>query len=593
MNWPLKADLFPENNPPPADGRQLPPVDVKPLAVPAKVWHHGLLCLAGGLIIMLVLSYDISFFKQNFLSAVEFFTSFPFLFFCLAGVGLASKQLSNRWYEFSVFVLAAAYLLILYGGYLLLLHMSGDSICQVAYWNILSRPHLTGSIGVAFTKPGQVLLLGLLYQLSLIGGHIVFKIGLCLVMAACVWAMVGVATEVGGRAAGILAFFLSLWAFQEDFVFSESTIYAITALFAGLRFYFYHPRLKGLGRFLLVLSLQFRIEAVAVLGVIWLLALIRKDWRELLIFSGWALISLLLFVGVIMQIQGSISRLNSGVAVGYVAPVMGNGLGGPALSNNKIQYIAGIVQQEFASTYYIRWLFVLAVLGIAGAFCFDRKPYLTVFASMIIITANVFLLGGTFNLQRYCGLIYAFSCSLGAAALVRYAKFVLQKRTAMRVAAVAGGVLVLIAIFDFSRLNSYRQLDPASTSLFYANAMSLVEDGGIPAASRLMSEDDILSHIVVMTPDRYQSLTSLQYFNVASEAERREILARTDYIWLDLHGFPYYYLFHLPVPEWRMDPFRLMVHSILAEGNRTKSLYGYQFVPVDLDANRLILQVRR
>ncbi len=457
--------------------------------MPSSLLQYSQLALAVGLILLLLFSYDLPFLQRNLSSAIEFFTSVHFLFFCLAGAGLASKRLSDRWYEFSVFILAAVYLFILYGGYLLLLHMSGDSICQVAYWNILSRPHLTGSIGVAFAKPGQVLLLGLLYQLSLLGGHIVFKLGLCLVMAVCVWSLVGVATEVGGRAAGILAFFLSLWAFQEDFVFSESTIYAISALFTGLRLYYYHPRRKGLGRFLLVLTLQFRIEAVAVLGVIWLLALSRKDWRELSIFSGWALLSLLLFVGLIMQIQGSFSRLNSGAAVGYVGPVMGNGQADPALSNGKLQYLAGIVQQEFAGAYHLRFLFMLAILGIAGAFCFDCRPYLMVFASMIIITVNVFLLGGTFNLQRYCDLIYAFSCSIGAAALVRYAKVIVQKRTALRIGGVAVAVIMLMALFDFSRLNSYRHLDPASTSLFFANTMALLEDGQIPASSRVMTED--------------------------------------------------------------------------------------------------------
>ena len=587
----MKLNVFSGKNSRTPGCHPLFPFDSGPLALPAKVWHYGLLSFAAGLILLLLFSYDLPFLTQNLSGATEFFPSFPFLFFCLSGIGLASGRLSNRWYECSVFILAAVYLFVLYGDYLLLLHMSGDSICQVAYWNILFRPHLLGSIGVAFAKPGQVVLLGLLYQMSLIGGHLVFKLGLCLIMAACVWSLVGVATDFGGRLAGILAFFLSLWAFQEEFVFSESTIYAITALFTGLRLYYYHPRLKGLGRCLLVLTLQFRIEAVAVLGVIWLMTLFKKDWRELITFSAWALISLLVFVGIILQIQGSLSRLNSGAAVGYVGPVLGNGAGDPAFSNNKIDYIAGIIRTEFSGTYYIRFLFILAILGIAGACCFNRKLYLTVFASMIIITVNVFLLNGTFNLVRYCDLIYAFSCSIGAAALVRYGHYALQRRTPLRLGVLALGGFVLLAAFDFSRLNTYKHLDPANTSVFLASAMALMEDEKIPFSARLLTEDDLLSHIVVVAPDRYQSLASLQYFNVASDAERQKILAKTDYIWLDLHGFPYFYLFHLALPEWGADPFRLMIRKILAEGNQPRSLYGFQFIPLDLDANRLLLKV--
>jgi len=588
----LKLNLFSGNNLQTGGFRRLFPFEAGTPALPAKAWHHGLLFLAAGPILLLLFSYDLPFLGRNFSSATDFFSSFHCLFFCLAGIGLASGRLSNRWYEFSVVILATVYLYVLYGDYLLLLHMGGDSICQVAYWNILFRPPLIGSIGVAFAKPGQVVLLGLLYQMSLIGGHIVFKLGLCLVMAACVWSLVGVATDFGGRLAGIFAFFLSLWAFQGEFIFSESTIYAITTLFAGLRFYYYHPRLKGLGRLLLVLTLQFRIEAVAILGVIWLLTLFKKDWRELLTFSAWALISLLVFVGIIMQIQGSLRRLNSGAAVGYVKPVTSNGLGDPSFDNNKIKYISDVMQEEFSGTYNIRLLFILAVAGIAGACCFKRKRYLTVFASMIIITANVFLLNGTFNLERYCDLIYAFSCSIGVAALVRYGQFILQKRNAVRLGALALVVVVLMAAFDFSRLETYKHLDPAYTSPMISTAMTLLEDENIPLSTRrLMTEDDLLAHIMVIAPDRFQSLASLQNFNVANEAQREKILAETDYIWIDLHKFAYYYLYHLALPEWKADPFRRMVESILMEGNQPRSLYGFQFIPVDLDANRLLLKV--
>ncbi|MDP2104533.1 MAG: hypothetical protein Q8J76_00960, partial [Desulfobulbaceae bacterium] len=436
-------------------------------------WHRGALAVTVSLVLLLVFSYDLPFFKANAVSAAEFFLSAHFLFFCGTAACLSVRRISGRWYEFCVFILAALYLFLFYGNYLLLVHMSGDSVCQVAYWNILFRPHLTGSVGVAFAKPGQVILLGLVNQLSLVGGHVVFKIGLCLVMAACVWSLVAVATELGGRVAGILAFFLSLWAFETDFVFSGSAIYAIATVFAGLRLYYYHPRWKLLGLVLLALALQFRIEAVAVVAVVWLVHLVRREWRDLVIVAVWTAVSLLIFVGIILKIQGSFDRLNSGAAVGYVGPVLSNGQSNVAITGDPLRYIGEIIKEDFSRNYYLRFLLMISLVGIAGAFTFARRCYLSVMSSLFIVIANVFLLGGTFNLERYCDLVYAFGCSVGAGSVVRYADLAVRRGKILAAVAVVVSLVMLTAVFDFSRLNSYRGLDPASTSEAFVSSMAI------------------------------------------------------------------------------------------------------------------------
>jgi len=557
------------------------------------VWQRGALAVLMGLAVLLILSYDLPFFNNNAASAAKFFFSAHFLFFCAAAICLSLPWISGRWYELAVFVLAACYLFLFYGDYLLLVHMSGDSVCQVAYWNILFHPLLTGSLGVAFAKPGQVIFLGLLHQLSLLGGHIIFKVGLCLVMAACVWSLAAVATELGGRAAGIMAFFLSLWAFQGDFVLSGSAIYAITTVFAGLRFYFYHPRWRWAGRLLLVLAIQFRIEAIAVLAVMWLLLLVRRDWRELAIFSAWALTSLLIFTAIILKIQGSFARLNSGAAVGYVGPVLSDGQMDPALEASKIAYIGNTIAAEFSGNYAVRFLLLLVLAGLAGVLSHGGWIYVSALASLVVVTANVFLFGGTFNLERYCDLIYAFGCSVGVGSLTRYAGIAVRRGKAPALAGICAAMVVLLAGFDYSRLQTYQELDPASASEFFISAMAILTDEKVPEGTRLMSEDDLLSHLLVIAPDRYPSVTSLQLFNVASDEQRRAILARTDFIWFDLNRFPYYYLYHLARAEWRADPFRLMVQSILEGKSQSPSLYGVRFVPLDISVNRLLLKVER
>ncbi len=73
--------------------------------------------------------------------------------------------------------------------------------------------------------------------------------------------------------------------------------------------------------------------------------------------------------------------------------------------------------------------------------------------------------------------------------------------------------------------------------------------------------------------------------------QRREILARTDYIWVNLNRFPYYYLYHLPRKEWRADPFRQLVEAIVEGRSALGQLYGVRLLPVDISFTRLLLKV--
>lgn len=571
-------------------GQPSPPQEGRRYGLSSSVWYRsGIIVIGMALILLLLLLYDLPYLKANATSAGEFLFSAQFLFFCCVAVVLSVRKISGLLYELSAFVLAGVYLFIFYGDNFQLFKMAGDNICQVAYWNILFHPNLSGGVGVSFTKPGQILLLGLIYQLSLLGGQIVFKIGLTLIMAACVWALVAVATELGGRVSGILAFFFSLWAFEGDMVFAESTIYVVTTVFAGLRLYYYHPRCKSLGRLLLILSLLFRIETIAVLAVVGLIHLARKEWRELVLLSAGTLVALLVFIGVVLDVQGSFSRINSGAAAGYTGQVLYNGQMDPALQKGKIPYIVNTVTEEFADNYYIRSLLALTTVGIFGAFTFRRKRYLAVFATIFIILANVFLFGGSIELIRYFSLVYAFACSIGVASLVRFGDFAVRRGQYIGIGCLFAVTVALMAGFDFSRFNAYPER--SSDSLFSASAMEILADKNLPKAMRLMTEDDLLSHLVVMSPERYPTVTSLQSFNVASEQKRRDLLARTDFIWIDRNLFPFYYLYYQPVPEWRFDSFRKMVTTFLEDPVQSRSLYGFRFTKVAATSTHLLLKV--
>jgi len=532
--------------------------------------------------------------KLNSIHAAEFLFSWRIFFFCLIGFFLMRGRLAGLKYNILIIASAFAYLFFLFWSSLDLFHLFSDSLCQVAYWDIIFRPNLSGSIGFSFTKPGQVLILGGLHQLGLFFGENIFKAGLCLVGAICVWSLTRVAGEISGKSAAFPAFFTSLWAFQISFIISDSSIYAIASLFTGLWLYFHRPRLKGMGRLLLVASLQFRVEAVAVLGVIWLYLLIKRDWRELALFTLCGALSAAFFITMVLRIQGSFSRLDSGGAVGYVGPVLPNGLG-EELPDGKLGYIVKVILEGFQSSHTIQFLLLLTLIGIASTVSPPGRGriYLSIFATLGILVANVLLLGGTFNLERYFGIIYAFGCSIGIAALTRYSGQLLHRRTPFSLAAFLFGIfLPALILFNFGDLNAFKSLDFVPMDLFPYDSANLLKDANLPEGTRLMTEDNLLYNIVIMDPDHFSTLHALQHFNILSEEGRKEMLAKTDYIFIERNRYDYFYLTHLARQTWLSDSFRLMVLSII-ERPTARTLYGYTFVPVAVDQYRLLLRVER
>jgi hypothetical protein len=543
-------------------------------------------------LLLYVLGYylTIDFIKHNYEQACQFVLSAHSLFFIVIGALLYQQKISDKWYNFLIIVSAVVYLQIFYGKYLDAFRMAGDNICQIAYWKILFHQNLAGSIGASFTKPGQLLILGPLYQMSLYAGPLLFSIGVSLVMALCVWSLARIATDIGGRVAGIIAFPVAVYVFLNEFLSVSFSIFLIPSLFAGIWIYFYRPEHRNVGRFLLVLSIQFHIQSVMVLGVVWLLLLVKKDWRELALFSGYSVLSVVFWVAMIYRVQGNMARLNSGAAAGYVAPLEGK-------PDNGLIYMLDILQDGFVHQPYIRFLTVFGVIGIVGALYYGYKMYLTLFSSIPVLIANVVMLGGDFNLDRYCAGFYAFSCAVGIGTAVRYVADTRHSGSLTNKVCVTVSLLPLIIFSLFIIANHQKEIrtkavEHYSESDYIVSAKQLVADRVIQDSTGLMTEDDIIYPLVVMNPDRFSSITALQYFNVTSEPARKSILANTDYIWIALNDrHPYYYLSHIPVPAWEKDPFRIMIMEILRT-NRSSSLYGYRFFPVERNENRLVVKVQ-
>lgn len=556
-----------------------------------RTWQTAGYALTICLVTALFFSFSTDYLRENLQQAGDFLLSPHFLALVLIGVIFGWKRIPETRYDLMVLTVSAAYVTIFYGKFLSLYTMSGDSTCQVAYWNVLWHPNLRGSIGVAAAKPGQVFALGMLYQLdSLLGvwaNGTVFRAGLIAITTVCIWSLVRVAFDIGGRLAAFLAFLMTIWAFYYDFLGSESTVYFTAALFSGLRIYLYRPHQRTLGRLLLVSSILFRIDSIAILAVIWIGLAARKEWRELRLLTIFTIGSIAVFVLVNYLIQGSLARLNSGAAAGYMNPF--NFADVPITEMPALMF--QVMIEQFNAMPTVRFLAIMAIIGIVGTLTFGSRSYLPIFAGPIVVFMNVLLLDGSLFLWRYFSYIYAFACAVGSAALVLFLRVLFQKRRPQMLVLASTMVLLLLLTFTYGNLNSYKNYQtPDIERNFLIRAQALLGDEAIPARSSLLSEDDLLSYLVVMEPNRFRKINSMQYFNVSSDEKRREILADTDYIWLELRGHDYFYLRYLDDYRWESDAFRLMLRSIMGDG-RERSMYGFRIIPVTADENRMLLSV--
>lgn len=515
---------------------------------------------------------------------VNFSTYVHGLFILGMGFWMIRPQSSIRWRQPALFGMIFTYFLVFFGSNFSIFTMAGDNICQIAYWKILFHPNLTGSIGASYTKPGQLLILGMLYEVSVLFGEIVFKIGMCLIMAACVWCLMRIAEEIGGKEAGFFSILVAILAFRAEFLDGSFSLFLIPTLFSGFWFYYHKPEHKTLGRFLLVLSVQFHIQAAPVLGVLWLLLLMKREWKELWLFSVNLIGSLSVWLLLILRVQGGIERItSSGPSVGYIGSV-----GDAFTYSSKGEYLYKAVWAELSGGFSIAVLFILIAIGILGAWRYRQTHYLSIASILILLILNVLLLNGTFNLNRFFAVFYAFGCSVGIGSLTRFAREQISKPIVLN--RLITGMALLLAVTLFTVMSTRQQ--SARTKLpFIDSAMALISDQQLPGPTRLMTEDDLLYPMVIVSPDRFPKLTALQRFNTATIPQRMAILHHTDYIWIVRDNrHQYYYLNYLPEPSWRQDPFRLLVEEIIRTDS-AGSLYGYRFVPVALDRERLLVKV--
>ena len=483
-----------------------------------------------------------------------------------------------------VFFINLFFILLKFNGFY---NLSGDSLCQIAYWKILSRPWLSGSIAASAVKPGQVIVFGLIHQyfngstlcvvLALFGAWLTLILG-------------GVAAGMGGIAAGLCCIFLTVGASLEFVRRGDSNLFLIPLLFSGITLY-YDARsyaVKNIGLLLLVLASLFRIEAVFAVGVVLLLHLSRREWRGFIVGSCALAMSMGIWLVFLYKIQGELCRFTcSGASTGYTC---GPYMPLSAKLSNMVREFTGVL--ICGATLPI-WL--LVIIGIIGSCLYFReyRKYLIVLSPILVNCVNYIFLKGALYSVRFYATIYAFGLSVGIGVL-----FMLLQRFPPRprrkvffslILFISVVGLIVLYILPIRRIIKFV---PANTA-YIADGLELSRETLLPAGSHILSEDDVLYVLLMNAPDRFKKIYTLQMFNMADESSRNSILADTDFIYLLKRGHGCYYMYvnvYNDRPDLDSDKFRLLIKEIIRSGSKA-DIYGVTLIPLVNDNKRLILKV--
>ena len=197
-----------------------------------------------------------------------------------------------------------------------------DTIAQTAYWSLLTRPDLVGSIGSSSPKGGLVLLLGGAHYLSyeVLESVWPFKAMLAFFFAASLYLIGRMAAEVGGTVAGLLAVLVAAGStyLSHTFYSGSSGLFFLPPVLLGLL-------LLTMGKdraavLALCFAVTIRPEALLIIGLVITLRHLRRGaWRRSIELAGYAAAALLFFVLLAYWTQGSWDRIGGGAATGYPA----------------------------------------------------------------------------------------------------------------------------------------------------------------------------------------------------------------------------------------------------------------------------------
>jgi hypothetical protein len=547
------------------------------------------------------------------------------------------RQLVRRWREVPPFgmlvyfaALATFWWLVPFGD---LETIIGDNIAQVAYFRVLFRPNLVGSIGASSMKPALILLLGATHELSraLFDSGVLVRLFFAAFAAGLATIVARIAKDAGGALAGAVAalYLVMLAPVRDMFANGSSMIVFFPLLFWGL--WLWSRGHQRAGAIVLCLSSLTRIESLAVLA--WLCAaeqLLRRNWRGVVFTGAVTALTLAFTAFVYYRVQGSVARFNAGgPGAGYIFSDDPSAL--HRLRDSLV----------FTVTASYRMLaercgppsFIVPALG--GIF-FDRSRRIYAALLGVPLFLNVYFASGSGSPElRYFEFLVPAAASFGAAGLARALHF--GRSAPSRPRWFACGVFALIAILaralgakevaysallplaalGFGALDAFSierlwpRLVPvvlwvllagAATkeivwgdwprhfgrAVYTNDAQVLLSSRRLPRNSRVLAEDDVIYSVVVRDADFFKRATALQYFNIQDEAARTQILDRTDYVAVSLGAHSFYYLRYDPQHRGDSDPFRAALSRHV-----TTHVYGHRLKLVDSSPAWRLFKVQR
>ncbi|HYQ16811.1 MAG TPA: hypothetical protein VEQ58_13660, partial [Polyangiaceae bacterium] len=391
------------------------------------------------------------------------------------------------------------------------------------------------------------------------------------------------------------------------------------------------------GALVLCLAALVRIEAFMVL--FWLAVgeqLLQRKWRAFIVSSLAVAVTVAITVVVYYRIQGSVARFNAGgPAVGYlfsrepsvVVRFVGSlkytaiatyemlfehcgfpFLGAPAL----VAFVRAPTRRFYLATFGIAaflMVYVTAGQGNSDVRYFDFiTPLVAAFGAAGVV--QLFELGGQVE-SKLLRRLLPLSALLGVACFVLELPNVVCSVSLVFItvgAAVAlrqlraslpslppwlasGAWLLLIAALFVSAVRSGAWGEAPKPHGYTVDAKSMIEHELFPRGQRVLIDDDVLYGVLVDDYKVFRRAGSLQNFNVQDDAQREEILGKTDYLVMSRGGHFFFYLRYDPLQRGKSDPFRAAV--LRARNGKEANAYGYRITPFKTTRRLLILKVEK
>jgi hypothetical protein len=464
-------------------------------------------------------------------------------------------------------------------------HLSADQLCQITYFNFLYNPHLAGSVGMGSVKPGVVLVLGAVYEMSqFLFGNIFLVWILFIVLAALLtWLLMQGAAYLGGQSAGWAALGLLFCTnFSLHFLKGTSQIFFLPTVLGGLILMSRNKPFGGL--FLVFLSGLFRVEGFFV-GFCLLASLsfnqhITTKQRNLLAFGF--LVFTILFVGITGWVQGGLHRFAGGATVGYT---LGQTLFESAWADG-LELLREVLSYNWIVTILILpsfwWLytkpktrflapllyipvFLLIYKSLSSA---DLRARYFLFLSPLTIIVCV---GSSFQLLQHHLLNHR-----------RWRRPIVRFLSALCL--FAGGIVFFLntGTLDLNRLGYTN----------YPDGRLAAQEPIIPPGMRVLADDHMLFAWLMETPNYFQNVRAVQAFEQKPLKTQEEEIRDFDYIYVVTaqEDRPFTFLNFVPKNQNWNNPFRQSLIRALSTGE--PAVFGsITFHRLHLDELRGIIRI--